>query len=69
MSLQNCRSILMTNWLFSLLQDSPVFRDTVPSVFKLVDDNDDDGMIQISVKQFTESVKILCMIKTTTSSR
>ena len=23
-----------------------VFRDTIPSVFKLVDDNDDDGMIQ-----------------------
>ena len=23
-----------------------VFRDTVPNVFKLVDDNDDDGMIQ-----------------------
>ena len=25
LSLQNCKSILMTNWLFSLLQDSPVF--------------------------------------------
>ena len=37
-----------------------MFDDTVPSVFELVDDSDDDG---ISVKQFTKSVKILCMIK------
>ena len=39
-----------------------VFRGTVPIVFKLVDNSDKDGMIQKSVKQFTESVKILCMI-------
>ena len=38
-----------------------VFRYTVPSVFKLVDDNDDDGMIQNISK--AESLKILCMIK------
>ena len=39
-----------------------VFRDTVPSMFKLVDDSDNDGIL---VKK---SVKILCMIKISTPS-
>ena len=59
LSLQNCRSILMTNWLFSLLSSLLVFCDTVPSVFKLVDDNDDDGMIPNISKAIHEECKNL----------
>ena len=47
------------NWLFSLLSSHLVFRDTVPSVFKLVDDNDDDGMIQNISKAIHEECKNL----------
>ena len=49
----------MTNWLFSLLSSLLVFCDTVPSVFKLVDDNDDDGMIQNISKAIHEECKNL----------
>ena len=42
-------------WVSSLL----VFRDTVPSVFKLVDDNDDDGMVQNISKSIHRECKNL----------
>ena len=47
------------NWLFSLLSSLLVFCDTVPSVFKLVDDNDDDGMIQNICKAIRRECKNL----------
>ena len=37
-----------------------MFRDKDSSVFKVLEDNDDDGT---SVKQFLKGVNILCMIK------
>ena len=46
-----------------------IFCDTVPSEFRLIDDNDDDVMIKNISKQFTESVEILCLIKTSAPSR
>ncbi len=55
LSLQICRNTLLTTRLF---------RDTDPSVFKVLDDNNDDGMIQnISKAIFKRSVNILCIIK------
>ena len=45
-----------------------MFRDTDPSLFKVLqdNDNDNDGMIQNIVKQFLKSVNILCIIKMST---
>ena len=47
--------VFSTPGLSSLL----VFRDTVPSVFKLVDNNDDDGMIQNISKAINKECKNL----------
>ena len=42
-----------------------VFHDTDPSVFKVLEDNDDDGMIQNISKAILNNngVNILCIIK------